>query len=274
MKLNAKNSIYGYIIGDILGVPYEFETQGEFSCLDYASGGAHNMARGTWSDDTSILLCLLDSLTDYKSIDTSLVKYEANLKSWFFQNKFTADNDCFDIGNQTMDAILANFNQPPSDRMGNGALFCSLPLALFLLNENCEENRRQIVGEFCRVTHNNGNSKEYAFRFEELLRTLFLGEKPNLERTHYENRADVINTYFFVCDQFSALVDQTELSLFNKLCKVVDLGNDTDTNAAFVGALLGAAGDEASNHDMEIILNLPFIENIINNFFVSLEQNT
>lgn len=61
-----KASIYGLAIGDALGVPVEFKSR---ECLnrnpvsDMKGFGSHFQLTGTWSDDTSLTLCLLDGLS-------------------------------------------------------------------------------------------------------------------------------------------------------------------------------------------------------------------
>ena len=61
-KEKIRNSILAYVLGDAMGVPYEFSKAGTFRyiCTGY---GTHDQPIGTWSDDTSIMLCLLDALT-------------------------------------------------------------------------------------------------------------------------------------------------------------------------------------------------------------------
>ena len=53
--------IYGGIIGDALGVPYEFCRRGSFKAETMTGYGIHNQPPGTWSDDTSLTLCLIKS---------------------------------------------------------------------------------------------------------------------------------------------------------------------------------------------------------------------
>lgn len=54
--------VYGCAVGDALGVPYEFLTRDTFICTTMADGGAHHVPRGTFSDDTSMLLATCDSI--------------------------------------------------------------------------------------------------------------------------------------------------------------------------------------------------------------------
>lgn len=60
----------------------------------------------------------------------------------------------------------------------------------------------------------------------------------NLEVNDYQNAGDVINTYNLVIDNYLARENKNS-TLFEDLCQVVNLGEDTDTNAAIFGAIIG-----------------------------------
>jgi ADP-ribosylglycohydrolase len=53
-----RDCVYGQAVGDALGVPYEFRARGTFKCTDMVGHGSHNQPAGTWSDDTSMALCI------------------------------------------------------------------------------------------------------------------------------------------------------------------------------------------------------------------------
>ncbi|GGN13880.1 hypothetical protein GCM10010967_57580 [Dyadobacter beijingensis] len=58
-----KDALLGIAIGDALGVPYEFKPRKEFEVkpVDDMDGyGTYNLPPGTWSDDTSLSLCLAE----------------------------------------------------------------------------------------------------------------------------------------------------------------------------------------------------------------------
>ena len=57
--------ILGLAAGDALGVPVEFCSRGELEAAPVTgmrAYGSHHQPAGTWSDDTSMTLCLMDSL--------------------------------------------------------------------------------------------------------------------------------------------------------------------------------------------------------------------
>ncbi len=56
----VENAVMGHIIGDALGVPVEFfprEKLSEAPVTDMRAFGSHNVPAGTWSDDSSMMLC-------------------------------------------------------------------------------------------------------------------------------------------------------------------------------------------------------------------------
>ena len=89
--------IFGVAIGDALGVPVEFSRRSERDLdpvEDFRAFGVHSQPEGTWSDDTSLTLALLDSLPsglDYNDIAGKFL-------AWNRENKYTATGRVFDIG--------------------------------------------------------------------------------------------------------------------------------------------------------------------------------
>jgi ADP-ribosylglycohydrolase len=62
-KTAAASLLFGVAVGDALGVPVEFRLRGSFRVSGMRGYGTHNRPPGTWSDDTSLTLCLADSLS-------------------------------------------------------------------------------------------------------------------------------------------------------------------------------------------------------------------
>jgi ADP-ribosylglycohydrolase len=91
--------IVGHAIGDALGVPVEFMSREEIAhdpVAEMRGYGTHHQPPGTWSDDTSMTLCLLESIVrlgriDYKDIMDNFV-------SWLRRAEFTATGTTFDVG--------------------------------------------------------------------------------------------------------------------------------------------------------------------------------
>ena len=55
-------AIYGHLVGDAIGVPYEFIAPDAHRVVELRGHGSHDQPPGTWSDDGALMLALLDSL--------------------------------------------------------------------------------------------------------------------------------------------------------------------------------------------------------------------
>ncbi len=140
-----EGGIYGLLVGDALGVPYEFTPPGEVPALaeiefEPPPGFPHaygSIPPGTWSDDGAHALCLLDSLLQCQGLDPE--DLGRRLLDWFHKQHFAVDGRVFDIGIQTRQALLALRRGVPALEAGpaeerangNGSLMRVLPLALW-----------------------------------------------------------------------------------------------------------------------------------------------
>ncbi|GJI96092.1 ADP-ribosylglycohydrolase [Duganella caerulea] len=141
-----RGGLYGLLIGDALGVPYEFsspEDIPERHLIEMSPPSGFARAHravpvGTWSDDGAQALVLLESLVACSSLD--LKQFSDGLLAWYRTGFMTPDGHVFDIGIQTMQALgnYARSGDPltcsPSDERnnGNGSLMRALPCAFFL----------------------------------------------------------------------------------------------------------------------------------------------
>ena len=70
VKLGNNNSLLGLAVGDALGCTLEFKKPGTFEPItNIIGGGVHQLKAGEWTDDTSMALCLAQSLIDCKDFD-------------------------------------------------------------------------------------------------------------------------------------------------------------------------------------------------------------
>ena len=73
-----KGCLLGLAVGDALGTTLEFKSPGTFQPIDgMIGGGPFNLKPGEWTDDTSLALCLAESLIEKKKFDPQdqLVRY-------------------------------------------------------------------------------------------------------------------------------------------------------------------------------------------------------
>lgn len=96
--------MFGHAIGDALGVPVEFCDRAELRRMpvtDYQGYGSHPVPAGTWSDDTSMALACLDSLS--RSVDE--IDMMLRFCAWKNQAAYTATDEVFDMGIATHKAL-------------------------------------------------------------------------------------------------------------------------------------------------------------------------
>jgi len=64
LPVRLSGAVWGHLVGDALGVPYEFRIGAQITDVKWRGNGAHRQPAGTWSDDGALMLALLDSLLD------------------------------------------------------------------------------------------------------------------------------------------------------------------------------------------------------------------
>ncbi|KAI4178523.1 MAG: hypothetical protein L6R41_008355 [Letrouitia leprolyta] len=100
-----RGSLYGVAVCDALGAPVEFCRRGTFPPV---TGMKYNpnfdLPAGCWTDDTSMTLCLAQSLVENKG---NLVPQDQVKKyvSWCEEGYMSSTGNCFDIGNATRMAL-------------------------------------------------------------------------------------------------------------------------------------------------------------------------
>jgi ADP-ribosylglycohydrolase len=138
-----KGGLYGLLIGDALGVPYESHPASAIPPRDLIDmypparfRRSHATVKpGTWSDDGALALCLLASLLEVDGLD--LDNLAAKFLDWAGRGAMAVDGRVFDMGTQTSRALahLKNGIAPElagvDDVDSNGSLMRALPLALW-----------------------------------------------------------------------------------------------------------------------------------------------
>ena len=275
--------LWGALVGDALGVPVEFMGRERLRAnpvTDMRGYGTHNQPAGTWSDDSSLLVCSAESLLS--GFDTT--DMGKRFVNWYRHGYWGAHGTVFDIGGATAQAlgriergIAAEEAGGTSDRdNGNGSLMRILPVALAfadapldtLLNHAHRASkithghyRSQMgCGIYCVFVSYllHGETPPDAYRHTiDALRPIYDTASWGVEFPHYAR--------FFSGNIGSAdendiksggyVVHTLEASVWCLLTtpgydaavlKAVNLGDDTDTTATVVGGLVGVHyGDTA-----------------------------
>lgn len=147
----------GLATGDALGTTLEFKSPGSFDPIDdIVGGGPFNLEPGQWTDDTSMALCLAESLIEKKLFDP--VDQLERYVRWYTKGYHSSTHNCFDIGN-TIRFALDEFQQSrkpycgltDKKKSGNGSIMRLAPVPLFFA---CDpEAAIQMSGTSSRTTH-------------------------------------------------------------------------------------------------------------------------
>ncbi len=275
---NIKAVLIGHAVGDALGVPVEFCERNELKekpVTDMLGYGSYPVPAGAWSDDTSMAIAALDSLSsgvvDYEEIMDNFVK-------WCSYDEYTPTGKTFDVGGicraaienylkkDGLPAIKSGLDDEYSN--GNGSLMRIHPFALMAYyHEDTCLNWEEIIENASALTHAHNRSKLACKIYTLVLFALL--DDPNKEAVHnalnrakkaYEKHLEVQHyTRLFSHDFMSTpedgikssgyVVDTLEGAIWCLLTtdnykdcvlKAVNLGEDTDTVAAVAGGLAGA----------------------------------
>ncbi|KAH0545488.1 hypothetical protein FGG08_000489 [Glutinoglossum americanum] len=100
-----RGSLFGLAIADALGAPVEFQKRGTFEpVVGYRHNETFDTPPGTWTDDTSMTLCLAQSLIDTSGTFTPQDAVRKYLR-WYREGYLSSIDECFDIGMATRRAM-------------------------------------------------------------------------------------------------------------------------------------------------------------------------
>ncbi len=262
-------AVWGHLVGDALGVPYEFRSATEITTVEWRGGGLHGQPPGTWSDDGALMLALLDSLlsTGFDPDDQG-----RRAVAWRRRGAYAAGGHVFDHGGTT-NAAIESLEQgvpavdagPSGERdCGNGSLMRILPLAL-VERAVPDERLVELAHLASRVTHGHPRCQVACALYSLIVRRLLagdvgregaLGEARAVLRSAYRARASddhltaldeleawtrragrgfVLDSLWSAWDAFAGAADYADA-----VTRAVRYGHDTDTTAAIAGGLAGA----------------------------------
>lgn len=275
----VKDSLYGFIVGDAMGVPIEFEDREKLinkpvtSMLGY---GSHDVEAGVYSDDTSMTLATMDSIIKQNGI----INYNDiadKFCNWVNNNEYTATNKIFDIGMTTKYALIKYFNNKIDATMcggtninenGNGSLMRMLPIALYCFYKNIKDDNEifTLVKNSSSITHAHDISilgcyiyvryvislletknKISSYNFiKKLDYSMFIEEvKLEYSRIIFSDiltlNINDINSSGYVVDTLEAVFwIILNCSSYNEsIIGAINLGGDTDTIGAITGSIAG-----------------------------------
>lgn len=166
----------GLAVGDALGAPVEFHAPGDFEPVTGMRGyGTHNLPPGYWTDDSSMALCLADSLLQehrYDSFDV-MNRYQR----WAVEGYRSSTGVCFDIGNQVSSALVAyersswvSADAPRTSSAGNGSIMRLAPVVIAAMSARQSlQEARKLARISARETHYSVEAEDATEIFAEML---------------------------------------------------------------------------------------------------------
>lgn len=264
LESRYRGALLGLACGDAVGTTVEFRRRGSFAPVtDMVGGGPFGLKPGQWTDDTSMALCLAESLVERQGFDArdQMTRY----LNWWQHGYWSATGECFDIGNTTADALaryrdsgdpFSGSTHPRS--AGNGSLMRLVPAVLFAWPDAGAV--LHLAGESSRTTHGAAEAIESCRAMAVVLHALLAGidkrELPAaLSYVSSEPRVQAILAGGFLDKAEQDIrgsgycVEALEAALWCFLhtdsfeaavLRAVNLGDDADTTGAIVGQLAGA----------------------------------
>ena len=253
----------GLAVGDAVGTTVEFSPPGSFAPVtDMVGGGPFALPAGAWTDDTTMALCLAESLVETGAFDP--VDQLNRYVRWWREGYWSSTGTCFDIGNATA-AALARFEatgerfpgDAAPDAAGNGPLMKLAPVAMAWADEPGSAMR--FAAESARTTHGAPEAIDAARWFARLLAEALTGagKEDVLARrdvdAHPRVAAVLAGSFLdkappeirgggYVVDALEAALWAVASTPDFESCVLaaVNLGDDADTTAAIAGQFAGA----------------------------------
>lgn len=271
MRDRIRGAVYGHLVGDALGVPYEFTPADVLpSIIEWRGFGTHGQPPGTWSDDGALMLCLLASLADKGCFDPEDVG--RRFLAWLDSGYMAAGGVVFDCGGTVRKAIerLRRGAEPldagPKDEWsnGNGSLMRILPLSLWASRLPLEK-QIDLSHKGSMITHGHLRSQVCCAVYSVVARLILKGShRKELMREaldliqevyakderwgeSYLRELEELRTYTlrtgsgYVVDCLLSSMDalSSASSFEEAVIRAIRYGNDTDTTAAVTGGLAG-----------------------------------
>lgn len=227
-KDKLRDMIYGIAVGDAFGVPYEFNNR---QCTENMIGTS-TLPKGTWSDDTAMTLCLLESILRLKTVDIDDIRN--NYNKWYIYDEFTCGyTGCFDVGITIENALRKGCGVCDEDLQGNGSIMCIAPMILF--------NDRHKTERVCSILYNTNIQFRWCNTYIDILNKIINGK----------SKQDIWNDVGFSDDKIVSsgwVVDTLRCALYcftqtnnfkDAIIKCINYGGDTDTCASICGAMCG-----------------------------------
>lgn len=243
----ALGAFVGLAVGDALGAPVEFKEPGEFKPVtDYAYSYVWQIQPGYWTDDTSMALCLAESIIHKNTVDPDDILQR--FVRWYVHGENSSTDRCFDIGSTARSNIKRYMDQgvyTPAPNIawqsGNGGIMRLSPVAVRYWQDAEQTSRLSVLQS--QTTHGSDECVKCAAELGKLLARAIQGQPvwqelnqklENYPVTKISNSGQASTT--LLAAQWCVATTQ---NFEDAVCKAVNLGGDADTIGAVTGQIAG-----------------------------------
>lgn len=259
LKDKVMGTLIGLAIGDAMGAPYEFLGKGYKVSSEYKTGGVHNVSIGEFTDDTSMALCLAQSIIDLNDFDE--LDQMNNYLKWYRDGYMSTRGKCFDIGNTTRNSIrafehskktLRYTNTGSRESNGNGTI---MRLAPVVMRYHDSDDLLNYAKKSSLTTHRGEEAYKCTILLAEIIRNCYIFNNKELiiensSKYFTDNITyEIINTLTPFVEPTGYCVNTMIVALrgflqfdnfIDGLLYCISLGDDTDTVGAVYGQIAGA----------------------------------
>ncbi len=276
VRSRIRGALLGLAAGDAVGTTVEFQPPCSFEPVtDMVGGGPFDLEPGEWTDDTSMALCLAESLVETGGfdLDDQIRRYIR----WRDEGHLASNGRCFDIG-VTISGALQRYIETGDPRAGstdprsagNGSIMRLAPVPCAFHAEPARAIH--LAAESSRTTHQAATCLDACRYLAALLVGAIQGRpKHELLAPHFtpvpglwdrdplvpeidaiaagsfrtRKPLDIRGSGYVVESLEAALWALDGAATFEEaVLRAVNLGDDADTTAAVTGQLAGALWGE------------------------------
>lgn len=197
--------IIGHAIGDAMGVPTEFcirEKLLAHPVTEMIGSEKTGQPAGSWSDDTSMELATMVSLTEIGKFDYDDIM--SRWVSWIENNEYTSSGKVFDVGRTCLGAIRKFSTGTPALECGindirfngNGSIMRMGPIALYAYTKRLKDaDIKKIVNEVSSLTHPHEIARLGCYIYVKYLIYLLRGDTKEeayikIQKSDYKDYSD------------------------------------------------------------------------------------
>ena len=257
-------ALVGLACGDAVGAAMEFKPRDSVEPVtDMVGGGPYDLKKGQWTDDTSMALCLGNSLLEQKGFDAA-DQMDRYLR-WKNEGYLSSTGVCFSIGSISSHALMnyEDTKEPysgpiDSEYLGNGSIMRLAPIPIFYSQDLARAI--EMAGESSRTTHGAQLCVDGTKLLAELIHRastahskdeIFAGLNDRSYRSEYMpildgefktwSRDDIKGSDNVVESLIAALWCFYQTDNFrDAILMATNLGDDAETTAAVCGQVAGA----------------------------------